>query len=139
MSNMLPTTYQQFIHKSRYARWLDNEQRREDWHETVDRYVNFMVNQVRGKHDYEFSKKDEEDIREAILNLEIMPSMRAMMTSGAALARDNIAGYNCSYIPVDSPRSFDECMYILMCLHHVAQYLTFDGAFLERAHINITP
>ena len=115
MSNMLPTTYQQFIHKSRYARWLEDEQRREDWHETVDRYVNFMVNQVRGKHDYKLSKKDEDDIREAILNLEIMPSMRAMMTSGAALARDNIAGYNCSYIPVDSPRSFDECMYILMC------------------------
>ena len=115
MSNMLPTTYQQFIHKSRYARWLDSEQRREDWHETVDRYVDFMVNQVRGKHDYELPKKDVEDIREAILNLEIMPSMRAMMTSGPALARDNISGYNCSYIPVDSPRSFDECMYILMC------------------------
>ena len=115
MSNMLPTTYQQFIHKSRYARWLDSEQRREDWHETVDRYVDFMVNQVRGKHDFDLPQKDVEDIREAILNLEIMPSMRAMMTSGPALARDNISGYNCSYIPVDSPRSFDECMYILMC------------------------
>ena len=115
MNNMLPTTYQQFIHKSRYARWLDDEQRREDWHETVDRYVNFMVNQVKGKHQYDLPKKDVEDIREAILNLEIMPSMRAMMTSGPALARDNISGYNCSYIPVDSPRSFDECMYILMC------------------------
>ena len=115
MSNMLPTTYQQFIHKSRYARWLDSEQRREDWDETVDRYVDFMVNQVRGKNNFELPKKDVEDIREAILNLEIMPSMRAMMTSGPALARDNISGYNCSYIPVDSPRSFDECMYILMC------------------------
>ena len=115
MSNILPTTYQQFIHKSRYARWLDSEQRREDWDETVDRYVNFMVNQIRGKHNYELPKKDVEEIREAILNLEVMPSMRAMMTSGPALARDNISGYNCSYIPVDSPRSFDECMYILMC------------------------
>ena len=115
MNNMLPTTYQQFIHKSRYARWLDDEQRREDWHETVDRYVNFMVNQAKGKHQFELPKKDVEDIPEAILNLEIMPSMRAMMTSGPALARDNISGYNCSYIPVDSPRSFDECMYILMC------------------------
>jgi ribonucleoside-diphosphate reductase alpha chain len=74
-----------------------------------------MVNQVRGKHNYELPKKDVEEIREAILNLEVMPSMRAMMTSGPALARDNISGYNCSYIPVDSPRSFDECMYILMC------------------------
>ena len=115
MSNMLPTTYQQFIHKSRYARWLDSEQRREDWDETVDRYVDFMVNQVRGKNNFELPEKDVDDIREAILNLEIMPSMRAMMTSGPALARDNISGYNCSYIPVDSPRSFDECMYILMC------------------------
>ena len=115
MSNMLPTTYQQFIHKSRYARWLESEQRREDWHETVDRYVDFMVNQTQGKHNYKLPKKDVEEIREAILNLEIMPSMRAMMTSGPALARDNISGYNCSYIPVDSPRSFDECMYILMC------------------------
>jgi ribonucleoside-diphosphate reductase alpha chain len=112
---MLPTTYQQFIHKSRYARWLDSEQRREDWHETVDRYVDFMVNQAKGKHQFDLPKKDVDDIREAILNLEIMPSMRAMMTSGPALARDNISGYNCSYIPVDSPRSFDECMYILMC------------------------
>ena len=115
MSNMLPTPYQQFIHKSRYARWLEDEQRREDWHETVDRYVNFMVNQVRGKHNYKLPKKTTEEIREAILNLEIMPSMRAMMTAGPALARDNICGYNCSYIPVDSPRSFDECMFILMC------------------------
>ena len=115
MSNMLPTTYQQFIHQSRYARWLDSEQRREDWDETVDRYVDFMVNQVRGKNNFELPKKDVGDIREAILNLEIMPRMRAMMTSGPALARDNISGYNCSYIPVDSPRSFDECMYILMC------------------------
>ena len=115
MNNMLPTPYQQFIHKSRYARWLEDEGRREDWHETVDRYVNFMVNQLQGKHNYELPKKDVEEIREAILNLEVMPSMRAMMTSGPALARDNVCGYNCSYIPVDSPRSFDECMYILMC------------------------
>lgn len=115
MNNMLPTTYQQFIHKSRYARWLDSEQRREDWDETVDRYVDFMVNQARGKTNFELPKQDVDDIREAILNLEVMPSMRAMMTSGTALARDNISGYNCSYIPVDSPRSFDECMYILMC------------------------
>ena len=115
MSNLLPTTYQQFIHKSRYARWLESEQRREDWHETVDRYINFMVNQAQGKHNYKLPEKDVSELREAILNLEIMPSMRAMMTSGPALARDNISGYNCSYIPVDSPRSFDECMYILMC------------------------
>ena len=115
MNNMLPTPYQQFIHKSRYARWLDDEQRRENWDETVSRYTNFMRNQVRGKHNYEITDTDMFDIEQAILSQEIMPSMRAMMTAGPALARDNICGYNCSYIPVDSPRSFDECMYILMC------------------------
>ena len=115
MNNMLPTPYQQFIHKSRYARWLDDEQRRENWDETVSRYTNYMCNQVRGKHNYEISDTDLSDIEQAILSQDIMPSMRAMMTAGPALARDNICGYNCSYIPVDSPRSFDECMYILMC------------------------
>ena len=115
MNNMLPTPYQQFIHKSRYARWLDDEQRRENWDETVFRYINFMRNQVHGKHQYVISNTDLFDIEQAILGQEIMPSMRAMMTAGPALARDNICGYNCSYIPVDSPRSFDECMYILMC------------------------
>ena len=115
MNNMLPTPYQQFIHKSRYARWLDDEQRREDWDETVSRYTNYMRNQVRGKHNYEITDTDLFDIEQAILSQDIMPSMRAMMTAGPALARDNICGYNCSYIPVDSPRSFDECMYILMC------------------------
>ena len=115
MNNLLPTPYQQFIHKSRYARWLDDEQRRENWDETVSRYTNYMRNQVRGKHQYEVSDTDMFDIEQAILSQDIMPSMRAMMTAGPALARDNICGYNCSYIPVDSPRSFDECMYILMC------------------------
>ena len=115
MNNMLPTPYQQFIHKSRYARWLDNEQRRENWDETVFRYTNYMRNQVRSKHNYEITDTDLFDLEQAILSQDIMPSMRAMMTAGPALARDNICGYNCSYIPVDSPRSFDECMYILMC------------------------
>jgi len=115
MNNLLPTPYQEFIHKSRYARWLEDEGRRENFDETVDRYISFMVNQVQGKCDYKLDDDIVEDLREAILNLEVMPSMRAMMTSGPALARDNISGYNCSYIPVDSPRSFDECMYILMC------------------------
>jgi ribonucleoside-diphosphate reductase alpha chain len=115
MSNMLPTSYQQFIHKSRYARWLDDEQRRENWDETVDRYVGFMDNQIQGKCGIRLDKETADELREAILSLDVMPSMRAMMTAGPALARDNICGYNCSYIPVDSPRAFDECMYILMC------------------------
>jgi len=115
MSNMLPTPYQQFIHKSRYARWLDDEQRRENWDETVDRYVSFMQDQVLMKHNIKLDDKTVNELRDGILSLDVMPSMRAMMTAGPALARDNICGYNCSYIPVDSPRAFDECMYILMC------------------------
>jgi len=118
MNNMLPTPYQQFIHKSRYARWLDDEQRRENWDETVERYLQFMVDHVKEKHNFDIEYMCPGDVgklRQAILNQDIMPSMRAMMTAGHALARDNICGYNCSYIPVDSPRAFDECMYILMC------------------------
>lgn len=103
--------YQKFIHTSRYARWLPSEQRRETWEETVDRYIRNVVTPV-----IEFNDIDtREDLREAITNMEIMPSMRCMMTAGEALERDNVAGYNCSYLPVDHPRSFDECLYILMC------------------------
>ena len=115
MSNTLPTPYQQFIHKSRYARWIEEENRREDWHETVDRYVDYMANHAEEKHGYKLKASEKADINEAILGLQVMPSMRAVMTAGKALSRDNICGYNCSYIPVDSPRAFDECMYILMC------------------------
>jgi ribonucleoside-diphosphate reductase alpha chain len=106
----LPTDYEQFIHTSRYARWIEEEKRRETWEETVDRY---MVNVVAPK-----LSPDEPvylEIREAILRLDIMPSMRAMMTAGPALDRDNTAGYNCAYLPVDDPRSFDEAMFILLC------------------------
>ena len=115
MNNLLPTPYQEFIHKSRYARWIEEEGRRENFDETVFRYTNFMANHVKKNHDFEIPDRDLLDIHDAILSLEIMPSMRAMMTAGPALSRDNICGYNCSYIPVDHPRAFDECMYILMC------------------------
>ena len=115
MSNMLPTPYQQFIHKSRYARWIEDEQRRENWDETVSRYVSFMDSYVHDKHGYKLDSSLKNELEEAILNLRVMPSMRAMMTAGDALDRDAVCGYNCSYIPVDSPRAFDECMYILMC------------------------
>jgi ribonucleoside-triphosphate reductase len=115
MNNMLPTPYQQFIHKSRYARWIEDEQRRENWDETVSRYISFMDSYVHDKHGYKLDSSLRNEIEEAILNLRIMPSMRAMMTAGQALERDAVCGYNCSYIPVDSPRAFDECMYILMC------------------------
>ena len=101
--------YQQFIHKSRYARWLPEEGRREKWHETVNRYVDFWKD--RGQIDETVALK----MFNAIHNMEVMPSMRCMMTAGPALAKDNVAGFNCSYLAIDSPRSFDELMYVLMC------------------------
>ena len=109
MNNYLPTDYQAFIHTSRYARWLEEENRRETWGETVSRYMTKVVVP---------KTRDEivlDDLEEAILGLEIMPSMRALMTAGPALERDNTAGYNCSYLPVDDPKSFDEAMFILLC------------------------
>ena len=109
ISNHLPTDYQAFIHKSRYARWLDKEGRRESWGETVSRYMDNLVKPLAGDDSYI------KDIEDAILNLEVMPSMRALMTAGPAFNRDNTAGYNCSYMPVDDPKSFDEAMFILLC------------------------
>ncbi len=103
----LPTNYQQFIHRSRYARWLPEAGRRETWEETVDRYLDFFQQHLTA----DFPR---EKLRTAILNLETMPSMRSLMTAGKALDRDNVAGYNCSYTAVDNLRSFDEALYILM-------------------------
>ena len=108
-NNYLPTDYQSFIHTSRYARWLDKEGRRESWSETVQRYMDNVVRPKLGSDTYV------KGIENAILNLEVMPSMRAVMTAGPALERDNTAGYNCSYLPVDDPKSFDEAMFILLC------------------------
>ena len=121
--------YSHFIALSRYARWLDDKNRRETWEETVDRYVSFFQGQL---HDKNISEKDWRDIRHAILNLEVMPSMRCLMTAGPALARDNVAGFNCSYIAVDHPRAFDETMYILMCG-------TGLGFSVERQYVNKLP
>ncbi|MDB4680435.1 hypothetical protein OAE72_00625 [Akkermansiaceae bacterium] len=101
--------YQEFIHKSRYARWLPEEGRRERWDETVNRYVDFW------KERGQINEKTALQLFNAIHNLEVMPSMRCMMTAGEALDKDNVAGFNCSYLHIDSPRSFDELMYVLMC------------------------
>ena len=101
--------YQQYIHKSRYARYLPEEQRRETWEETVNRYVNYWVDKGY-LNDFDVS-----EIFKSIYDLEVMPSMRALMTAGEALDRDNVAGFNCSYLAIDSPRAFDEMMYVLMC------------------------
>ena len=114
-NNYLPTDYQNFIALSRYARWIEEENRRETWSETVDRYVQYMVTHVSKNHNLDLSVELQEKIFDNIISLNVMPSMRAMMTAGKALDRCHVAGYNCSYLPVDSPRAFDECMYILMC------------------------
>jgi ribonucleoside-diphosphate reductase alpha chain len=124
MSNQLPTDYQAFIHKSRYAKYFDGYGR-ESWDDTVARYsTNVIADKVDANIKYE--------IEQAILGLEIMPSMRAMMTAGPALDRDNTAGYNCSYLPVDDPKSFDEAMYILLCGTGV-------GFSVERQYIKKLP
>lgn len=125
MSNLLPTDYQSFIHKSRYAKYFDGKGR-ENWDETVERYMDNVVRKVAGDDSYI------NQIRDAILSLDIMPSMRAMMTAGPALDRDNTAGYNCSYLPVDDPKSFDEAMYILLCGTGV-------GFSVERQHVTKLP
>jgi len=111
----LPTPYQQFIHLSRYSRWLETENRRETWEETVNRYFKFFDVHLKENTKCKLDKETREELRKAILNLEIMPSMRALMTAGEALERDNTAGYNCSYVAVNRVRSFDEILYILMC------------------------
>ncbi|CAB4161193.1 RTPR, ribonucleoside-triphosphate reductase, adenosylcobalamin-dependent [uncultured Caudovirales phage] len=108
-------TYETFIAKSRYSRFLDDKNRREHWPETVDRYMNFMTQHLQKKHGYKIPTELHKELHSAILNCEVMPSMRSIMTAGEALERDNTAGYNCSYLPVDDVKSFDEAMYILLC------------------------
>ena len=115
--------YQEFIHKSRYARWLPEEGRRENWHETVNRYVDFW------KDRKQIDEKVALELFNAIHNLEVMPSMRCLMTAGKALDLDNVAGFNCSYLHIDHPRCFDEMMYVLMCGTGV-------GFSVERKFIN---
>ena len=115
ISNQLPTDYQNFIALSRYARWKEDEQRRETWGETVNRYFDYMAGHLLSKHGYKLPDTLRGELEEAVLNQAIMPSMRALMTSGPALDRCHVGGYNCSYVPVDNPRAFDETMYILMC------------------------
>ena len=115
MSRTIENPYENFIALSRYARWLSEENRRETWGETVDRYFDFMLNHLFKEHSYEPESKLVEELKLAVFNRNVMPSMRSVMTAGAALDRDHVAGYNCSFVPVDSPRSFDETMYILMC------------------------
>jgi ribonucleoside-triphosphate reductase (thioredoxin) len=115
MSKTIANPYENFIALSRYARWISEDNRRETWGETVDRYFDFMLNHLKQNYNYIPNEKLVAELKDGVFQRNVMPSMRSVMTAGVALERDNVAGYNCSFVPVDSPRSFDETMYILMC------------------------
>ena len=117
--------YQQFIHRSRYARYLDDKERRETWSETVARYCDFFRAKYPDLYPYDV-------ISNGILDLHVVPSMRALMSAGPALERDNMAGYNCSYVAIDNVRVFDEILYVLTCGTGV-------GFSVERQYINQLP
>lgn len=123
-SQNLPTPLQEYVHKSRYARWRDKDKRRETWPETVQRYVDYFSSK--------FPHYPTDLIYQHILTLKTMPSMRALMTAGPALERDPMAGFNCSFIEVDDMRAFDEILYILMCGTGV-------GFSVERQFVNKLP
>ena len=110
----LPTLYQDFIHLSRYSRWIEDDGRRETWEETVDRYFDFFTNHLNTECNYKIGKEGEE-LKQNIIDLKVMPSMRALMTAGEALYRDNTAGYNCAFVHINRVRAFDEILYVLMC------------------------
>jgi ribonucleoside-triphosphate reductase len=115
MSKTIANPYENFIALSRYARWISEDNRRETWGETVDRYFGFMLNHLKENYNYIPDEKLVAELKNGVFERNVMPSMRSVMTSGVALERDNVAGYNCAFLPVDSARSFDETMYILMC------------------------
>lgn len=127
----IATPFENFIALSRYARWIESEERRETWTETVDRYVDFIVGHITENYSAPDAKLVEQ-IRTAIKDRQVMPSMRALMSAGPALARDHLAGYNCSFLAVDSPRAFDEAMYILMCGTGV-------GYSVEQKYVSLLP
>ncbi len=124
--------YNEYIAKSRYSRFLDDKGRREHWPETVERYLNFMRKHLKDKHSYVLTDDLYDELYQNIAGCEVMPSMRSIMTAGEALERQNIAGYNCSYLPIDDPKAFDEAMYILLCGTGV-------GFSVEQKYVNRLP
>ena len=130
MSNMTP--YQTYIAKSRYSRYLDDKGRREHWNETVSRYFDFMESHLRDNNGYTLTPELRGRLEGAVVNLDVMPSMRSLMTAGDALERQNVAGYNCSFLPIDDPKAFDEAMYILLCGTGV-------GFSVEQKYVNRLP
>ena len=131
-SNYLPTPYQEFIHLSRYSRWLPDKGRRETWDETVARYFDFFKDHLKELHNFNLNDSLRKELEEAVLDLRVMPSMRCLMTAGEALKRENIAGYNCSYVAVNRVHAFDEILYVLMNGTGV-------GFSVERQHVSQLP
>jgi len=129
---MLPTEYQQFIHLSRYARWDYDKGRRETWHETIERYFDFFTEHLEETCGYVLTNGERVDLENSVKELNVMPSMRCLMTAGPALKKENVAGYNCSYVKVDNQRSFDEILYVLMNGTGV-------GFSVEEAYTNMLP
>jgi len=129
---MLPTEYQQFIHLSRYARWDYDKERRETWYETVERYFTFFTEHLEETCGYVLTNGERVGLENSVKELEVMPSMRCLMTAGPALKKENVSGYNCSYVKVDNQRSFDEILYVLMNGTGV-------GFSVEEAYINQLP
>jgi len=132
MTQYTMSPYNNFIAKSRYSRYLDDVGRREHWNETVARYFDFMEQHLKDKQSYVLTKELRAELESAVNNLEVMPSMRAIMTAGPALERQNIAAFNCSYLPIDDPKAFDEAMYILLCGTGV-------GFSVEQQYVNKLP
>ena len=131
-SNYLPTSYQEFIHLSRYSRWLPEEERRETWDETVSRYFDFFTEHLKELHNFKFTDTLRKELENAVLDQKVMPSMRCLMTAGEALKRENIAGYNCAYVAVNRVHAFDEILYVLMNGTGV-------GFSVERQHVSQLP
>jgi len=129
LNKSLDTDYQQFIYLSAYSRWLWDKNRRESWDETVTRYFDFMEKHLKKQCDYTLTPKLRARLEKHVLTLDGMPSMRALSSAGKALERDNIAAYNCAYLPIDNPKAFDELMYILLCSTGV-------GFSIEESYIN---
>ena len=132
MTQYTMSPYNNFIAKSRYSRYLDDKGRREHWNETVKRYFDFMSKHLADKQGYHLTNDLRAELESAVNNLEVMPSMRAIMTAGPALERQNVAAFNCSYIPIDDPKAFDEAMYILLCGTGV-------GFSVEKQYVNQLP
>ena len=131
-NNYLPTSYQEFIHLSRYSRWLPDKERRETWDETVGRYFDFFTEHLQELHNFKLTDVLRNELENAVLDLKVMPSMRCLMTAGEALKRENIAGYNCAYVAVNRVHAFDEILYVLMNGTGV-------GFSVETQHVNQLP